>query len=133
MMECPKCKVMRHPEALPAKSDICVKCLEQERDGLRMEKHALSELVDANRKEFEADVKALERERDDLKAEVEGLLAAANWTLGCNGSFAPRKDGQGAFWWRAELTRRAGLTYSAKDAKYLLRQALTTSPPKEEQ
>jgi hypothetical protein len=32
------------------------------------------------------------------------------WALG-TGDFAPRQPGQGAFWWRPELQRRAGLKW----------------------
>jgi hypothetical protein len=32
---------------------------------------------------------------------------AIMWALGENGDFAQRKEGQGAYWWRAELRKRS--------------------------
>lgn len=37
------------------------------------------------------------------------LENAIRWALGENGDFPPREEGQGAYWWRTELRRRAGL------------------------
>lgn len=39
------------------------------------------------------------------------LLDAVNWCLGVAGDFQARQEGQGAYWWRPELQRRAGLEY----------------------
>ncbi len=45
------------------------------------------------------------------------LLAAIRWSLGEAGSdFGPRPEGAGAYWWRTELRRRAGLLLPAKSA-----------------
>lgn len=38
---------------------------------------------------------------------IEQLENAIKWALGENGEFAARKDGQGAYWWRTELRKRA--------------------------
>ena len=44
-----------------------------------------------------------------LKARVAELEAAVRWALGEEGDFPLRGDGQGAYWWRTELRRRAAL------------------------
>lgn len=73
----------------------------------------------ANAAQIEADTHKArlhdtQRELNEALAEVERLRqrvaeleAAARWALGESGSFPPREDGQGAYWWRKELRRRA--------------------------
>lgn len=55
------------------------------------------------------DIKSL---RDALArriAEGERLREAIEWALGECGDFPPRQEGEGAYWWRAELRKRAAL------------------------
>jgi hypothetical protein len=40
---------------------------------------------------------------------IQQLEGAIRWACGEIGEFPPRKEGQGAFWWRSELRRRAGM------------------------
>lgn len=47
--------------------------------------------------------------RNALK-EIRRLRRAVKWALGENGDFPIRQDGQGAYWWRTELRRRAGMS-----------------------
>ncbi len=54
-----------------------------------------------------SDVEA--RLHDEARAEVGRLKDAVRWALGENGNFSPRERGQGAYWWRSSLRRRAGL------------------------
>lgn len=51
---------------------------------------------------------------DDPRKEVRRLLRAVRWALGEVGDFEPRKEGQGVYWWRTGLRRRAGLRKSGK-------------------
>lgn len=51
---------------------------------------------------------------------VERLLSAINWACGCSkDDFRSRMDGEGAYWWRAELIARAALQYNG--ARYEVR------------
>jgi hypothetical protein len=43
---------------------------------------------------------------------------AIRWALGETDDFPPREPGQGAFWWRTELRRRAGLTYTPPPSQH---------------
>ena len=47
------------------------------------------------------------------QADAEKLQEAILWALGCRGRFPPREQGQGGYWWRTELRKRAGITASA--------------------
>lgn len=38
------------------------------------------------------------------------MRQAIMWALGVNGEFAQRPEGAGAYWWRMELMRRAGIS-----------------------
>lgn len=40
---------------------------------------------------------------------LERLEEAIEWALGYT-SFRPRENGEGAYWWRAELRKRAGIS-----------------------
>jgi hypothetical protein len=42
--------------------------------------------------------------------EIRRLRRAVRWALGENGNFAQRPPGAGAYWWRAELRRRSGMS-----------------------
>lgn len=46
--------------------------------------------------------------------EIRRLRRAVRWALGENGDFAQRPDGAGAYWWRTELRRRAGMSPNEK-------------------
>jgi hypothetical protein len=41
------------------------------------------------------------------------LRMAVRWALGEVGDFGPRPEGVGAYWWRTELRRRAGMSPNA--------------------
>ncbi len=47
--------------------------------------------------------------------ELRRLQMAVRWALGEVGDFPMRQNGQGAYWWRTELRRRAGLSPNDKD------------------
>lgn len=49
---------------------------------------------------------------NDLDAER--YRDAIEWALGANGDFPDREPGDGAYWWRSELQRRAGLEWDGK-------------------
>ena len=73
-----------------------------------------------------ARVEAAERDREsaayrenELQLRVFELGRAINWALGCEGDFAARKDGQGAYYWRKELADRAGLRYDKDKERYV--------------
>lgn len=42
-----------------------------------------------------------------LERRMKKLESAIRWALGEKGDFPQRQDGQGAYWWRTELRRRA--------------------------
>jgi hypothetical protein len=42
--------------------------------------------------------------------EIRRLRLAVRWALGEHGDFAQRQPGQGYYWWRTELRRRAGMS-----------------------
>ncbi len=44
-----------------------------------------------------------------LKARIAKLEAAIKWALGEAADFSPRGPGEGAYWWRPELRKRAAL------------------------
>ena len=46
---------------------------------------------------------------EQARAEVERLTSAIRWALGEGGEFPVRMEGQGQYWWRTELRRRAAL------------------------
>lgn len=46
---------------------------------------------------------------DHAQQEITRLTAAIRWALGETDDFPPGKPDQGAYWWRTELRRRAGL------------------------
>lgn len=73
-----------------------------------------------------ASLKAALRAGRDREAR---MLSAINWALGitADGEMPPRAEGQGAYYWRPELMRRAGLEYDG--ARFVA--ALT--PPRPEQ
>lgn len=50
----------------------------------------------------------------ELKARVAGLEAAITWALGAGEPFPLREAGQGAYWWRSELQKRAGLKWDGE-------------------
>jgi hypothetical protein len=57
---------------------------------------------------------AQERQRydrmvDSFTRDTKRLHDAIRWALGEEGTFAERPPGKGAFWWRTELRRRAGI------------------------
>ena len=43
------------------------------------------------------------------------LRSAVKWALGEEGDFAPRAEGQGAYWWRSELRKRIALSTRRKE------------------
>jgi hypothetical protein len=53
-------------------------------------------------------------ERDAAVAERDALRAAVEWALGEVGEFPPRKPGEGAYYWRTELRRRAASSAPAE-------------------
>ena len=59
--------------------------------------------------DLESEIELRLAQRNDSLREVEKLRTAVLWALGQNGSFATRPDGAGAYWWREELRKRAGL------------------------
>jgi hypothetical protein len=85
-----------------------------------------SDLLKAARAEHAS----LVAERDQARAEVERLTDAINWALGVtmpDGSFIPaREEGQGSYYWRPELMRRAGLEYDG--SRFVLSSAPSPSP-----
>jgi len=44
-----------------------------------------------------------------LMVEIKKLKKAVLWALGSESDFKQRKEGEGAYWWRKELRKRAGL------------------------
>ena len=54
----------------------------------------------------------------DITRERDSLREAIAWALGERDEFPLREQGQGAFWWRAELRRRAALAGSGKEAQF---------------
>ena len=46
--------------------------------------------------------------------EIRKLQMAVRWALGEVGDFPMRQEGQGAYWWRTELRRRAGMSSNTK-------------------
>lgn len=50
------------------------------------------------------------KELYSLSIQREQMLEdAIRWALGEKGDFPARQEGEGAYWWRSELRRRAGL------------------------
>lgn len=54
-------------------------------------------------------IRELDAERDALRRRCERLESSVRWALGESGDFRSRKDGEGAYWWRTELRKRAEL------------------------
>lgn len=52
----------------------------------------------------------LVRTMGKLRRKNARLLEAVLWALGESDTFTPRAEGDGQYWWRKELRRRAGLT-----------------------
>lgn len=50
---------------------------------------------------------------------IRELEDAINWAAGCNGSFRMRGKGDGSYWWRQELTNRAGMIYNGFKYEYI--------------
>lgn len=46
------------------------------------------------------------------------LIRVFNWLLGCNGSFSPPHNAP-KYWWRSELSKKAGLKYDPKLERYI--------------
>lgn len=63
------------------------------------------------------------RATDAALADVDRLLDAINWALGCGDAFPDGTEGKGAFYWREELARRSGLRYDPEEGRYVLRAA----------
>lgn len=55
-----------------------------------------------------------ERECERMRADVVRLGQAILWADGQHEDFRPRERGEGAYWWRKELMRRAGITPSTR-------------------
>jgi hypothetical protein len=51
---------------------------------------------------------------------TEELEAAIFWACGVNGTFPPRQDGEGAYWWRTELRERAGISSEELNRRAIL-------------
>ena len=45
---------------------------------------------------------------------VRRFRCAIEWALGVRGHFKQRKEGDGPFWWRNELQKRAGLKWDGE-------------------
>ena len=50
-----------------------------------------------------------------LLATIAELRGAIRWALGEGDDFRPREEGEGAYWWRKELRRRAALSGTKED------------------
>lgn len=46
--------------------------------------------------------------------DAQRYLSAINWALGAD-EFPERQKGQGAYWWRTELAKRAGLQWNGTE------------------
>ena len=58
-------------------------------------------------------INAVTTAKNALK-EIRRLRSAVKWALGEVGEFPLRQAGQGAYWWRTELRRRAGMSPKPK-------------------
>lgn len=61
------------------------------------------------------DIKVLKTANQGLAEENEKLRSAIEWALGVGDGFDPRKDGEGAYWWRKGLAERAGLRWNGEE------------------
>lgn len=60
--------------------------------------------------------RALDAEaRDEVVAR---LASSIVWALGAGEDFPPREDGDGAYWWRKELSKRAGAVWNRDTLTY---------------
>jgi hypothetical protein len=75
----------------------------------------------------QVELKSIISKRGDLKdraprvekliAERDQLRDAVKWALGESGGFGPRPKGVGAYWWRKDLRKRAGISEPNKTTK----------------
>lgn len=56
---------------------------------------------------------------NEQRCRIFELERAINWALGCEGDFAARREGQGAYYWRKELADRAMLRYDGHKERYV--------------
>lgn len=63
----------------------------------------------------EAQLAALRADNEQLRERVGELEAAIVWALGYT-DFRARKDGEGSYYWRKELSERAGITHEEAEA-----------------
>lgn len=61
--------------------------------------------------------------KKELEAQNKRYERAIRWALGELGEFRTREDGEGGFWWRTELHKRAGLVWDRKRERYVPRAA----------
>lgn len=65
--------------------------------------------------------------KKELEAQNRRYERALRWALGELGEFRHREDGEGAFWWRTELQKRAGLAWDRNRERFIPREAVNGS------
>lgn len=53
--------------------------------------------------------RTMKRKQPQAKLMIKRFRHAIEWALGVRGNFKQRRMGDGPFWWRKELQKRAGL------------------------
>lgn len=76
-----------------------------------MEREQQRDMAETSLQRQLAQARAALAERD---AQVARMLSALNWGLGVGAEFPMKREGQGNYWWRPELQRRAGLDYDGE-------------------
>jgi hypothetical protein len=62
------------------------------------------------------EIERLEQRAAELEQDAARYRAAILWALGGEGSdFRPRMEGEGAYWWRKELRKRAAIDAAMKE------------------
>lgn len=56
----------------------------------------------------------MEKQRDFLEAENLRLRRAIEWALGAREDFEPQGESKAKYWWRKELSERAGLVWDGE-------------------
>lgn len=102
---CPSCDTP--PAPVPARAEASDKDVERARKYLATMRQ-FGEGDDLKLLAFDLASAREEGRREGLE-KAERYASAIRWALGENGRFNDRRDGDGPFWWRTELRRRAAL------------------------
>lgn len=88
-------------------------------DAARAELRALRQERDDARRDLQDERSMAELRSREQRGRIDELERAINWAQGCDGDFPARKEGQGAYYWRAGLSSRANMRYDRDKLRYV--------------